>query len=278
MILQVRALSRTNYAYSCIRMSLPDERRRLILEAIESDGKVLATELAIRFHTSEDTIRRDLRDLDLTGALRRVHGGAVRRSAQTPHFQDREHAGTRRKALLGHELRNLFHQMDVVLIDAGSTNLALARLLEDGCAASIVTNSPHIAMALGEFKHTQVVLLGGNFFGALGAVLGARALSELVDVRADLCIVGACSIDAEHGVAASNSEEAVFKRMMFSQSARRACAVLNERLNVSAAFRVAKLGELDHLILENDAPRDVVGQLRQVEDCPDIIFAGNIGE
>jgi hypothetical protein len=66
--------------------------------------------------------------------------------------------------------------------------------------------------------------------------------------------------------------------MMFSQSARRACAVLNERLNVSAAFHVAKLGELDHLVLENDAPRDLVGQLRQVQDCPDIIFAGNVGE
>jgi DeoR/GlpR family transcriptional regulator of sugar metabolism len=259
-------------------MSLPEERRRLIVEAVERDGKVLATELASRLQTSEDTIRRDLRDLDLAGALRRVHGGAVRRSTGTPHFQEREHANGARKAVLAHALRKLFHQEDVVLIDAGSTNLALAQLLEDGCAATIVTNSPHIATALGNFKRTQVVLLGGNFFGHLGAVLGARALSELTDIRADLCIVGACSIDAERGVAASNSEEAIFKRTMLSQSARCVCAVLNERLQVPAAFHIASLRELDYLVLENDVPLELVARLREAGDAPEILLAGKSGE
>src|SRR5688572_15982432 len=56
-------------------IELPDERRRRILEAIERDGKVFAADLATAYTTSEDTIRRDLRELDRAGLLRRVHGG-----------------------------------------------------------------------------------------------------------------------------------------------------------------------------------------------------------
>ncbi|HBI68706.1 MAG TPA: DeoR family transcriptional regulator, partial [Massilia sp.] len=55
-------------------MQLPEERRRLILDAVEREGKVLAAELATRLGASEDTVRRDLRDLDNAGLLRRVHG------------------------------------------------------------------------------------------------------------------------------------------------------------------------------------------------------------
>lgn len=251
-------------------MQLAEERRRLILAAVEEEGKVLAAELARRFETSEDTIRRDLRDLDLAGLLRRVHGGAVRRGGEAS-FTQREGADPQRKALLGQALRPLLKPSDTVLIDAGSTNLALARQLDDGCAAAIVTNSPQIALALGEFRRTQVILLGGTYSAHCGAVLGARTLADIQALRADLCIVGLCSL-APDRLGATNNEEAVLKRAMLAGSARRAAAVLNERLTASAPFTIGQAADLDHLVLEADVPADLLGALRR-EGGPDLILA-----
>jgi len=256
-------------------MQLAEERRQAIVDAVEQDGRVLAAELAQRLGTSEDTIRRDLRDLDAAGLLRRVHGGAVRRGP-LPSFGERAASDLPRKAALAQMLRECVRPGDTVLIDAGSTNLALARLLEDGQAATIVTNSPQLALALGEFRRTRIVLLGGTYSAAQGAVMGARTLAELQGLCADLCIVGICAIDPERGLATADAEEAAIKAAMLAGSARCAAAVLNERLGDNASFLFGRLAELDHLVLEADAPPDIIARLRQAAPGLDIQLAAKV--
>lgn len=253
-------------------MKLAEERRQSIVDAVEREGRVLAAELAQRLDTSEDTIRRDLRDLDAAGLLRRVHGGAMRRTREAS-FGERVERDLARKAALAQTLRDCIRPGDTVLIDAGSTNLALARLLEDGQAATIVTNSPQLALALGDFRRTRIVLLGGTYVAATGAVLGAWTLAELQQLRADLCIVGICALDPERGLAAQDAEEATIKAAMVAGSTRRAAAVLNERLADGAPFGFARLAELDHLVLEADAPPDTIARLRQVHPGLEIRIA-----
>ncbi|VXC44608.1 DeoR/GlpR family DNA-binding transcription regulator [Massilia sp. 9I] len=253
-------------------MQLAEERRQSIIDAVEREGRVLAAELAQRLDTSEDTIRRDLRDLDAAGLLRRVHGGAVRRTREAS-FGERVERDLARKAALAHSLRECIRPGDTVLIDAGSTNLALARLLEDGQAATIITNSPQVALALGDFRRTRIVLLGGTYHAAMGAVLGAWTLAELQQLRADLCIVGLCALDAKRGLAASDAEEATIKAAMVAGSTRRAAAVLNERLVDGAPFAFGRLAELDHLVLEADAPEDSIASLRQAHPGLDLRIA-----
>ena len=53
------------------------ERRQEILAWLERDGRVVASELVAGLGVSEDTVRRDLRDLSEQGLLHRVHGGAL---------------------------------------------------------------------------------------------------------------------------------------------------------------------------------------------------------
>ena len=257
-------------------MQLPEERRRLILDTVTREGKVLAAELAARLGTSEDTVRRDLRELDGAGLLRRVHGGALRRTDGELPLRQRAERDAPRKATLGLALRALIRPTDTVLIDAGSTNLALARQLEDGCAASIVTNSPQLALALQGMRRTRVVLIGGVFSPDCGATLGAQAVAEIGRIHADLCIVGVCALQPDRGLCASDPEEALLKRAMLAASGRRAAAVLNERLLDAAPFAIAPLSELDHLALEADVPADVLARLRETGDGPDILIADKV--
>ena len=250
-------------------MQLPEARRQMIVDAVEREGRVAAAELATRLATSEDTIRRDLRELDAAGMLRRVHGGAVRlRPAAS--FDERAASDLPRKTQLAHRLRDCIHPGDTVLIDAGSTHLALARLLEDGCCATIVTNSPQIALALGGFERTRIVLLGGTYHPHEGAVIGASTLAEVQRLRPDLALVGVCAVDPARGLAASNADEAALKQAMLASSVRRAVAALNERFDDSAPFLFGALDEIDHLVLEADAPSDSVNTLRKRYPALDI--------
>jgi DeoR/GlpR family transcriptional regulator of sugar metabolism len=257
-------------------MQLAEERRQQIVDMVDQQGKVLAAELALRFQTSEDTIRRDLRELDAAGLLRRVHGGAMRRTRAEPSFGQRVDDAGARKAMLAQALCEAVQPGDTVLVDAGTTNLAFARLLEDGRAAAVITNSPQIALALGELRKTKVILLGGIYAGHAGAVLGAHTVDEIRRLRVNLAVVGVCSVEADRGLGASDVDEAAVKQAMLAAASRRVVAVLNERLEAPAPFLIAPLADVDQLVLEADCPPEVLGRLRQLDPAPDLKLAAKV--
>lgn len=252
---------------------LAEERRERILTLLDQQGRVIAADLAQAFATSEDTIRRDLRDLDRAGKLRRVHGGAIKRTGMGPNFRERVATDPQRKQALARACLPLIRPEDILLIDAGSTNLALARQLPDGAATAIVTNCPHIAVAIGHFSQTEVIMLGGTVAAGTGSVRGARTLRALADIRADLCFIGACALDPVQGLGVWESEDAVLKQAMIYASQRVACAVVTEKLTQIAPFKVADLAGLDHLILEADAPPDLQARLAGQSDGPALVIA-----
>lgn len=257
-------------------MQLAEERRQHIIDTVQQQGKVLAAELAQRFNTSEDTIRRDLRELDAAGLLRRVHGGAMRRGGAEPSFGQRQDSDAARKQLLAQALVACVRPGDTVLVDAGTTNLAFARALPDGLAAAIVTNSPQIALGLGELRQTRVMLLGGQYSAYAGAVLGAHTVAEIGRLRVDLAVVGVCSLEAERGLGASDAEEAALKAAMLAAGSRRVVAVLNERLEAAGPFLIAPLQQVDQLVLEADAAPALLERLRGTEGAPEIKLAGKV--
>ncbi len=113
------------------------------------DGRVLAADLARHFRTSEDTIRRDLRDLAAAGRCRRVYGGALPLSPAAGPLAQRQRIAPDRKRLLGRAAAGLVSPGQVVLIDSGSTNLQVAEHLPQDIDLTVVTNAPAVAAALG---------------------------------------------------------------------------------------------------------------------------------
>jgi len=70
---------------------LTAERRNEILVRLNRDGKVVASELVDELGVSEDTVRRDLRELAADGLAQRVHGGALLPTIPMPSFAQRLH-------------------------------------------------------------------------------------------------------------------------------------------------------------------------------------------
>ena len=121
---------------------MPAERQKEILERIRKDGRVLATDLAREFSTSEDTIRRALRDLAAQGLCARVYGGALAISPASGTILQRRREAVDRKLALGQKTASIIQPGQFVFIDAGSTNLAVARSLPRNIGLTVATHDP----------------------------------------------------------------------------------------------------------------------------------------
>jgi DeoR/GlpR family transcriptional regulator of sugar metabolism len=238
--------------------SLPEERQRLILDRLERTGRVVAGQLAQEFGISEDTIRRDLRELADAGLCKRVYGGALPPSPGSPPIKRREQEAPARKQVLGQRAAELVRPEMILFLDAGSTNLAISKSLPEGQNLTVITNAPGIAESLVERVDIELQQIGGRIDHRSGAALGALAVRDVERIHFDLCFLGACAIDAQIGVTAVDAEEAAFKRILVERSGQVAVAVTNEKLGTAAPYQVAILSEIDDLVIEADAPTEVV--------------------
>jgi DeoR/GlpR family transcriptional regulator of sugar metabolism len=246
--------------FSSVFMSiLAAERQQQILDRLGRDGRVLAAALAETFSTSEDTIRRDLRDLAGRGLCRRVYGGALPVSPAARPAQVRANEATDRKAALGLALAELVVPGSLVFIDSGSTNLAAARAFPDDIRLTAATHDPAIAAALMTKREITLLLIGGRVDPRIGAAFGGRTLADVEALRPDLSLLGVCALDPVAGAAAFDPEDAEIKRALFRNSTSVAAAVLNEKLETGAPFAVGRAESLDYVVLEADAPEYVAG-------------------
>lgn len=236
-------------------MTLPDERQAAIRVRLGTAGRVVAADLAREFQTSEDTIRRDLRELAAAGLCRRVYGGALPLSRPPATLPLRNVQDQARKQALGAAAAALVDRSGlVVLIDAGSTNRHIAEQLPPDLALTVVTNAPTVAAALGERPGCEVIVLGGRVDAKTGGCIGAAALDDLGRIRADVCFLGACAADPNAGVTVFDAEEAVFKRAMAARSERTIVALTTDKLTTLAPFGVMPLTGVADLVVEADAP------------------------
>lgn len=232
---------------------LPAERRHHILETLKRRGKVLASELSRGLGVSEDTIRRDLRDLAQAGLLQRVHGGALPRSPGRASFAVRQREQTAQKAALADAAAAIPRDGQVLLMDGGTTTLEVARRLPSSLAVTVVTNSPLIAVALADHAGIAVVVVGGQFDKDALVTKGAAALETLRGIRADVCMLGVCSLDADLGITTADLEEAYVKRAMIAASADVIAVVTADKIGTASPYVVAPIAELTHIITDTSA-------------------------
>ena len=235
------------------------ERQARIQELLDQTGRVLASELADTFGVSEDTIRRDLREMAAAGLCKRVYGGALKAAPSYAPLAERDCERPEAKAALAMALAGLIEPDMTVFLDSSSANLALARLLvERGDPLTVVTNTPSIAAILLQSEKIDVIMIGGPVDRRVSAAVGARALRDAELVRPDLCVLGACGMAAEIGVTALHLEDAEFKRVIAGRSRKVALAITTEKLGTVAAHDVVSLDDVSVMVVEDDVDEDVL--------------------
>jgi DeoR/GlpR family transcriptional regulator of sugar metabolism len=243
---------------------LTEERRNLILERLSRDGKVVAADLTAELAVSPDTVRRDLRELADAGLLRRVHGGALPAAVGARPYAVRREQAPAAKEAIARATSGLLRPGQVILLDAGTTTLEVARGLPPDLDATVITNSPPIAVALAEHPTIEVTMLGGRLAKDAQAVVGAATVEALHAVRADVLVLGVCSLHPEVGITVMDLEESYVKRAMIENAAEVVAVSSAEKLGSAAPYVVAPLDELTHLVTERSVPGDTLAPYREL--------------
>jgi DeoR/GlpR family transcriptional regulator of sugar metabolism len=243
---------------------LAEERKQRIFEEIVREGKAVATDLADKLKVSQDTIRRDLRELAGDGLVRRVHGGALRVSPNVPSFETRAVASIEEKRALARYVQSFVSAGSVVLMDSGTTNLEIARSFPPDLSLTVITNCMPVASVLANHPGIDVVVLGGTLFKDAQGTRGAVAIEQLGRLHADLCFLGICSLDAASGVSCFDYEEAQVKRAMVKCSADVVAVVPREKLGTVSPHVVCPAGELTHLVTTSTCPPESLEPFRKL--------------
>lgn len=233
---------------------LTAQRKSHLLAALARTGRVIAAEEAQALGLSEDTIRRDLRELAAEGKLLRVHGGALPLSPTHVPLDDRRHMAPGEKRRLGRCAAALIRPGQTVILDGGTTHLALIDALPRDLAARIVTHSPVIAAALEPFPNSEVILIGGRLFRHSMVATGAIAAEAFTRIRADLCLLGLTGLHPDTGLTTGDDEEAAIKRRMMDQSGETITLATSDKIGATSPFRIAALESLTTLITTGPRP------------------------
>lgn len=241
---------------------LTSQRKSLILSRLQRDGRVLAKDIALELDVSEDTIRRDMRDMAAAGLLSRVHGGALPISPDLPDFSARKHNANPQKRALAARAVALIQPGQMVFLDGGTTNAEIARLLPQNFGLTLVTHSPTIAIELENRNDIEVILIGGRLYRHSMVAVGAVAAEAISRLRPDLFFLGATALHPQHGATTGDAEEAAIKRLIASVSAETYLCLTIDKLDALSPCQIVPLAGLAGGILNGAIEEDRIRPYR----------------
>ncbi|MFF9111206.1 DeoR/GlpR family DNA-binding transcription regulator [Streptomyces sp. NPDC014805] len=251
---------------------LAAERRDHLLGLLARDGKIVAKDVAAELGISEDSVRRDLRDLAAEGLCQRVYGGALPVSPAVADYQARQTVARDGKQKVAVAAAGLVRRDSALILDGGTTALAVARALPKDLACTVITHSPTVAAALLDHPQAELYLLGGRVFKHSAVTCGAAAVEAAQNVSADLCMLGVTGVHPEAGLTTGDAEEAAMKRALSARAAETYILASREKIGTASRYRVLSWENITGLITDADPDDTVVEQLKGLG--VDILAAG----
>lgn len=235
---------------------LTRQRKQLILEKLGAEGQVQSKALSILFDVSEDTIRRDLRELAAEGRLQRVHGGALPSSSAIASFAERQSMKMYAKKRVARKGAQLISSGQVVIIDGGTTTSELITFFPPDLRITVVTHSPSIALGLVDHPAIEVILIGGRLYKHSIVAVGAAAIEGIENIHADLFFMGVTGIHPDAGLTTGDFEEACIKRAFSGRAAETVVLASPEKINTASSFVIGDVSSVNTIIVEDGTDKE----------------------
>ncbi|ACK94657.1 DeoR/GlpR family DNA-binding transcription regulator [Bacillus cereus] len=235
-----------------------EERREKILELLNTDGRVIAKDLAERFDMSIDSIRRDLSIMEKEGLLKRTHGGAielarVRNLAVEP--AKRYSDSSIYEDTIARVAVSYIQEGDSIFIGGASVHNAMLKYLPE-VSFTVITNSIEIAGYLREYKNIDTYLIGGKVkpSGNITDTLASELISRF---SIDLYFSTGGGISLQ-GISTATPEVAYFSKRVSEIARRNICLVPHNKLGIDCFIRGESLKKIDIIITDEEASKETV--------------------
>lgn len=234
---------------------LKAERHKYILSKLAEEQKVVTLDLALALGSSEDTIRRDLNELDSKQLLEKVYGGAVQIGNKSDDVFNIDIRAEDVKKQIVSKALSLLVDGQVIIMSGGSTNLVFAKLIPPDLKATIYTYSLPIAMQLSQHPNIDLIFIGGKMQKNAMVTIGMDVIQVVSKIKADICFIGASSINIKQGLTEIGYEISIVKKAMIEASDKVVSMFSDDKLNKKMPHVVCELSKLDTIVTNLD-PED----------------------
>lgn len=226
-----------------------EERLREITRILESENRLVVSELSKLFNTTSVTIRKDLTLLEKEGVLKRTYGGAVK---GRPLFQglplnEKEKLHLDEKERIADEAVKMIREGEVIILDSGSTTTQLARKMKDLKNITVITNALNIALDLMS-SDLEIILTGGTLRKESSTLVGPLAESVLRMTSADKLFHGTDGIDYSAGLTTPDIVEANTSRAMMERAGENILLVDSSKFGRRSLGVICRMKEIDKMI------------------------------
>lgn len=252
------------------RQRLPAGRRAELAAYVSESHQVTVAQLADHFEVSADTVRRDLQELHDDGLVVRTHGGAVsvRGGAGIERrLDDRLRLHTGAKDRIGKCAAGLVADDSVVMLNAGTTTLAVVRHLREHRNLTVATNNLRIPSEISPEILRDFYIFGGAVRlrgqATVGAVTFQSPNGRDLQLQCDLVLISVGAVSAEVGYSTSNVAEAVMMGEMMDRATRVAILADSSKFGGPLFAQIAQLDRATYLITERPPPEELDQALRR---------------
>jgi DeoR/GlpR family transcriptional regulator of sugar metabolism len=239
-------------------------RRAAVAARIHTDREVDFTTLADEFGVSAMTIRRDIERLEEQGVARRVLGGAIAFGGKStePPFAARAADSADEKLHIARAVADLLTPHETVILDSGSTVLAVARALKGrDLGLTVITPSVLVAVELADEPDTTVLLTGGKVRPGELSLIGAEAEDFYLRYNCDTYVMGIAGVDGKRGASEYHREEGNVKQAAMRSADRVIVAADATKLGRVQLINVAPVSGISVLVTDGSTTHPTVEAL-----------------
>ncbi|WP_052487922.1 DeoR/GlpR family DNA-binding transcription regulator [Gordoniibacillus kamchatkensis] len=254
------------------------QRRNKIKEMLLKERSVKVTDLVKEFNVSEETIRRDLNQLEKEGIVKKNYGGAILTEelqqviATIPPVQQRKFQFFEEKDAIGRQAASLVQENQIIVLDSGSTTWCVSRYLKQTPGLMVVTNGINVAEEFSQHEDASIFLLGGKLVKKSMSVVGPQAVDELHKYSANYAFIGTSGITISKGFTSSDLFEAEVKRAMIQAGKQIVMLADHSKFERQALVSFADFQDVDVLVTSDLADMEILEEIEktgvQVIVCP----------
>lgn len=235
------------------------KRHAEILQRLRVNGYTSVETIASELGVSDMTVRRDLALLQELGLISRHHGGATPVSdagkIEMP-YQLRITENIEKKRRIGKTAAALVQDSDVVIIDAGTTSLEVARNLSQN-RLTVITNGTEILDCLAERSDIGLISTGGLLRWESQCYVGPLTLRAIKSVNANIAFITITGLSVTKGLTTRDMDIAEIKRAIMGAAEKIVLVMDSTKMHKHTLTTVATLDEIDALVTDNElSPED----------------------
>ena len=250
---------------------LEAERKQKIIDILMKKKSIKVNELVEYFGVAKSTVRRDLDTLEISGILKRTHGGAVLNdNFITPaSYNEKDDPYIEEKRLIAKKAASFIEDNDVVCLNSSSVTILIAKEIT-AKNVTIVTNNLDVAAYIAQKKDIDLVVTGGNFIHKYNSMEGPATITQFSENRYNISFIGTNGIDSKFGICTYTSLEAESKKIILKNSKKSFVVCEHTKFDNFGFKKVAALDEIDGIITDYKINREI---LDKYSEKTDIIIA-----